>query len=748
MTFDHNNPLLVSLPYTFNNTSDYPTEILANRFQAWRSIIKDLVNYLKEYASVQEEIVRQQMRLQQAVGISASTVSSNNNSHDSHKEDLNAINKFFLPIGNGSIQDLPTILTKYHQTNYTNASRTLKELNSLIIPKLENLRKDLLLKIKEIKNLQNDFKNNLGKELNETKHLLSQFNQAIESSSHPNTNFSGQHEVDAGKNDPYLAKVKLERQLKKQLSEENYLYDAYTNLQTAGGKLESIVVQEIQSYLSMFLNLLHTENQTIPDFLFPSLSNGFLAKEPTFEWDSFIERNVPNSSNTSHSSSGSFIDLSFPTRKVSDLKIPNFDSPLNIVVREGHLERRSKFLKSYSSGWYVLTCTYLHEFKNSDHKKDPHPVMSLSLDSCTVTEHSKDDGKSSGAYKFILSSKSSNGLMHRNHNWVFRTGTYKEMMEWYDLLKKLTAMAAPSSRAKYLRSQESKPRSSHESFRGLSRVSSVRTGATNINSLKTYSTRNSERPVSRTHESIKSGLLSINGSTTNPNGVSSTFSEKDNQSPRLNNMINSDGTIITPVDTTDYSKGAETNPDKTLDGLNTPDRPSSSTFSQSPYVTQDLNFQTNSASPQQPYQTSSGMSSPTQPILLNGQLPIYIPSNQVQQIYDPVKQQYFIITPSLPGLGQSHFGDQQQYEHFNSQGQQHPEPQYFQTNPQHVYTSSFIPSQPQQVLKVNGQGYVPTLQDSQEPSSPDLNNNVSNGNIRYGVNISDTQDEVVTLKSN
>ena len=113
MVTDHTNPLAVLLPYTFNSQNDYPTEVLANRFQAWRSIIKDLVNYLKEYASVQEEIVRQQMRLQQAVGISpgSSTAVSGSNSghghgsHNNHKDDINAINKFFLPIGNGSIQD-------------------------------------------------------------------------------------------------------------------------------------------------------------------------------------------------------------------------------------------------------------------------------------------------------------------------------------------------------------------------------------------------------------------------------------------------------------------------------------------------------------------------------------------------------------------------------------------------------------------------------------------------------------------
>lgn len=42
--------------------------------------------------------------------------------------------------------------------NVVDGTKTLKDINGLIIPKLEELRKDLLVKIKEIKNLQNDFK--------------------------------------------------------------------------------------------------------------------------------------------------------------------------------------------------------------------------------------------------------------------------------------------------------------------------------------------------------------------------------------------------------------------------------------------------------------------------------------------------------------------------------------------------------------------------------------------------------------
>ena len=96
--------------------------------------------------------------------------------------------------------------------NVVDGTKTLKDINGLIIPKLEELRKDLLVKIKEIKNLQNDFKNNLSKELNDSKSLISQYNQAIELANKLGStgNFSHittLHEADSGKSDPYLVKL-------------------------------------------------------------------------------------------------------------------------------------------------------------------------------------------------------------------------------------------------------------------------------------------------------------------------------------------------------------------------------------------------------------------------------------------------------------------------------------------------------------------------------------------------------------
>ena len=689
------NPLVISLPYTFSN-QDVPTEIMANRFSAWRSIIKDLVNYFKEYSSVQEEIIRQQSRLQQAVGQITNTTNNNSNynNNTTPNSEIEAINNFFLPIGNGSVQDIPNALFKFHQKNVVDGTKTLKDINGLIIPKLEELRKDLLVKIKEIKNLQNDFKNNLSKELNDSKSLIIQYNQAIELANKLGStgNFSHittLHEADSGKSDPYLVKIRLERQLKRQLVEENYLYDAYANLQNAGRQLESIVVLEVQNYVSMFLNLVNEENSNFSQHLLPNISNGFLSKESNFEWDAFIERNLPNVNNHGTISSGTFIDLNIPKRHLSDFVIKNFDSNLNVAIREGYLERRSKFLKNYTSAWYVLTCSYIHEFKSNDRKKDPQPVMSLPLDSCTVSDHSKNDGKLEGVYKFILTSKLHNTLMNKTHKWVFRTNTYQNMIEWFDSIKKMTSLPTPATRARTIEgghgnSNNGKTNVSDiTSGHSISRVSSTNTARSPARSLKTVSTNTTSASQAYKHRSL-------NQVSSSHKRLSSTFSQRNNnQSPRLTNMINSDGTIITPVDTdedsTKRSSRIYQQQKQQQQQQQQPQQQGPSTPNQQPgpYHLIPVDTMGNQQPQQQQQQKQQQFVNPP------AGYQYYIPSNAqqgVQQFYDPVQQQYYTITPTVPVNSNSSNNQQPQ------QQQQAPQPQYFSTSP--LPTPQLIPGSP------------------------------------------------------
>ena len=427
---DPRSPLVALIP-----TSAQPTDILAARFAAWRNIIRSILTYLTETASIQDEIVRQQLRLSHAIQFPFFAVE--NQSQPSSAEDR-ATQKFFLPLGNGSIQDLPTILNQYHGTLASAASRTSKELTSEVIPRLEDLRRDLLVKIKEIKSLQSDFKNSCGKHLQETRQDMKQFVDALK-----DTRYNG-----TPRQDPYLCKIVLDKQIKKQLIEENFLHEAFDNLQTSGAELEKVVVMEIQNALTIYARLLGQESQLVFDILISKLDVGFFNKDPQFEWENFIARD------------DNFIPPHLPMRKLKDIVYKYQYDPMTYEIHSGYLERRSKFLKSYSRGFYVLTPSFLHEFKSPDRKKDLVPVMSLALTECSVSEHSK---KGSSENKLVLHAKQ-NGLLHKGHNWVFKADSYEAMMAWFDNLKIFTTFTSTPEKSKYIvekfdLQQDGKPKS-------------------------------------------------------------------------------------------------------------------------------------------------------------------------------------------------------------------------------------------------------------------------------------------------
>ena len=57
------------------------------------------------------------------------------------------------------------------------------------------------------------------------------------------------------------------------------------------------------------------------------------------EWDSFVDKNEH------------FVDPKLPVRRVENITYPGKDSPAALEVKSGMLERKSKYLKSYTPGW-------------------------------------------------------------------------------------------------------------------------------------------------------------------------------------------------------------------------------------------------------------------------------------------------------------------------------------------------------------------------------------------------------------
>lgn len=131
----------------------------------------------------------------------------------------NVINNIAAPpvfLASGGVDDALQILRDYHRSAITEANKS-KDIENDVILALVGLRSDLSLKIKEIKSLSGDFKNSVEKEMDSTRKAVNSLQDGL-----------GKSDVDpsqmTGRQDPYLLKLAVDRQVEKQIDEENYLH--------------------------------------------------------------------------------------------------------------------------------------------------------------------------------------------------------------------------------------------------------------------------------------------------------------------------------------------------------------------------------------------------------------------------------------------------------------------------------------------------------------------------------------------
>ncbi|KAH7349578.1 hypothetical protein B0T11DRAFT_201461, partial [Plectosphaerella cucumerina] len=383
-------------------TEGNPTEVLATRFQSWRKILKDLIAYYREIQSHYETKSKSLVKL------------------------ANTANNISNPPGflsSGGIDDAMEILRTYHKSSIVEANKA-REIEEDVILALTGLRSDLHQKIKEIKSLSGDFKNSVQKEMDATRKLVKSLQDTI-----------GQSDADpastTGKQDPYLLRLAVDRQVERQMDEENYLHQAYLNLEASGRELESIVVGEIQKAYNAYAGILKRESDAAYTAI-DELRIGPISMPKDREWTHFVQKD------------DHFVDPDIPVRSAEQIHYPGQDHLSAQEIRAGLLERKSKYLKSYTAGWYVLSSTHLHEFKSAD--KAQAPVMSLFLPEQKLGSHSSEGGSSN---KFILKGRQT-GSMHRGHTWVFRAETHDTMMAWYEDIKALTEKT-PQERSEFVR---------------------------------------------------------------------------------------------------------------------------------------------------------------------------------------------------------------------------------------------------------------------------------------------------------
>ena len=162
---------------------------------AWRKLLKDLIACFREVQSHYEHRSKSLLKL------------------------ANVLNNTSTPAGflaSGGLDDALHVLRNYHKTAIIEANKA-REIEEDVILALTGLRSDLNQKTKEIKSLSGDFKNTVDKEMEGTRKAVNALQEVL-----------GHSEMDSalttGKQDPYLLRLAVDRQVERQLDEENYLH--------------------------------------------------------------------------------------------------------------------------------------------------------------------------------------------------------------------------------------------------------------------------------------------------------------------------------------------------------------------------------------------------------------------------------------------------------------------------------------------------------------------------------------------
>lgn len=129
------------------------------------------------------------------------------------------VNNITMPpnfLSSGGIGEAAYILRDFHKQALNEANKA-RDLENEVITQLTGLRSDLQQKIKEIKSLSGDFKNSVDKEQEATKRAVRSLQESL-----------GMVDSDAastsGKGDPFLVKTGVDKQVERQIDEENYLH--------------------------------------------------------------------------------------------------------------------------------------------------------------------------------------------------------------------------------------------------------------------------------------------------------------------------------------------------------------------------------------------------------------------------------------------------------------------------------------------------------------------------------------------
>ncbi|KAJ7196245.1 hypothetical protein GGX14DRAFT_473834 [Mycena pura] len=394
-------------PSKNNNRDDLrPSDILIERFGAWKALVKQLITYFEGVADVHSSTAKELAKLRAVIQVP-----------------FRAGHHF---LGEGGLQDIYSDIrdkTRVVADEHANLGRTI---DSSIVQHLQKLRSEIKAHVKNIQNDTGKLATNVAKERELSTRLITDLSANISS-------FKSTPMAVTSKTDPYVVNAAVIHQLTKQVHEENQLRKSILAMQQNSANFEETIVRAIQSAWQRYNEWQGHTDAAIAG-AHSAVSAHVARLPPDHEWTAFRARHP------SH-----LLDPATPARDPAAVVSPHRADPSVAPVRTGLLERKKRFTRAYRESFFVLTpAGFLHEYASAE---DRDPLFSLFLPMCTLGPPT---APTAASHKFHIEGRkdgtTTGGTIRRSlrlgrgeHAWSFRARSREDMMGWWDDMSALCA---------------------------------------------------------------------------------------------------------------------------------------------------------------------------------------------------------------------------------------------------------------------------------------------------------------------
>lgn len=402
-----------------------PTHNLLHRLESWIHVVDMIDEYVDSHILIQKNITQGLEKARKAI----SDAPRFDYRVGRNSEATSPVGEVPPSTGSEEIGVAESFETLRTRTDglINKSIETEQSLKSSVLPQLTTLKGDIEKHIKGLKATGIKNSKDIEKAKSVTQSSIETLGQYVSSFS-INT-----HSKLDYKNDPYVLHRYAMNALEDQIGKENNQIDALISIEKNFETLERHITQVIQQAVSLLDSAL-SNYSTLKVESYQTISATFSAIPADYEWQSYIKN-----------PSSMLIPYDTPKRQLENIHFTNCDAPSTKPLIEGILQRKEgKLLKSYTSGYYVLTPSrFLLQYSSQNHVKDPTPDFAIYLPDSQVGEMSS---RSSGKNKFVIQAKDTArtiGLGHKNYS--FKTNTYDELTAWYSAITNQPVAGAVAS---------------------------------------------------------------------------------------------------------------------------------------------------------------------------------------------------------------------------------------------------------------------------------------------------------------